>query len=129
MKTLSIHNSSKTIFSIFMIVSAIGEITLNETVVHSMRVIFMPEYLLFLLGGLKILGVLAIWFSPYDWIKEWAYAGFVFDFVGAIYAFVVVGVALVPDVFMAPIALVLCLGTYVSWKKTKVPTTATPSNR
>lgn len=118
MTKLGIHNAIKTVFSLFMLTSAAGEITHNETVVSSMMVINMPEYLLYLLGGLKVLGVIAIWFSPYRWLKEWAYAGFVFDFIGAIYAFLMVKEFVFPDIIMAPAALVLCILTYVSWKNT-----------
>ena len=95
-----------------------GEFTHNETVVSSMVVIQMPEYLLDLLGALKVLGVIAIWFSPYSWIKEWAYAGFVFDLIGAIYAFLILKEFILPDIIMAPAALILCILTYASWRNT-----------
>lgn len=117
MKNLRICKFIKTIFSISMIVSAIGEISLNETVVHSINIIDMPVYLLYLLGVLKIWGVMAIWFAPCNWIKEWAYAGFLFDFIGAIYSFVFLNQFPFPDIIMALIALLLCLFTYLSWKK------------
>lgn len=100
-----------------MLVSAIGELTSNEKVTFSLEVIQMPIYVLYLLGTFKILGLFAIWFSPYTWLKEWAYAGFVFDFVGAIFGFAIVGKAIMPDVVMAPLALVLCIATYASFKR------------
>ncbi|NRB49725.1 MAG: DoxX family protein [Saprospiraceae bacterium] len=118
MTKLGIHNSIKTIFSLFILISAMGEFTHNETVVSSMVVIQMPEYLLDLLGALKVLGVIAIWFSPYSWIKEWAYAGFVFDLIGAIYAFLILKEFILPDIIMAPAALILCILTYASWRNT-----------
>ncbi len=100
-----------------MLFSAMGELTLNETVVHSMDLIQMPVYLLYLLGILKILGVIAIWFSPYKWLKEWAYAGFTFDFIGAIFGFIATGHLVFPDIIMAPVAMLLCLATFYFWKK------------
>ncbi len=100
-----------------MLFSAIGELTLNETVVHSMELIQMPVYLLYLLGILKISGIIALWFSPYKWIKEWAYAGFTFDFIGAIFGFIATGNLVIPDIIMAPVGLMLCLSTYFFWKK------------
>ncbi len=114
MKKLQIHNSIKAIFSVFMLVSAFGELSQNETVIESMQLIQMPEYLLILLGWAKVLGVLAIWFSPYQWLKEWAYAGFVFDFLGAIFAFIYLGQYVLPDIIMAPMALILCVISYLS---------------
>jgi hypothetical protein len=101
-----------------MLFSAIGELTLNETVVHSMEIIQMPIYLLYLLGVLKISGIIALWFSPYKWIKEWAYAGFTFDFIGAIFGFIATGNLVMPDIIMAPVGLMLCLATFYLWKKT-----------
>jgi hypothetical protein len=101
-----------------MLFSAIGELTLNETVVHSMEIIQMPVYLLYLLGILKISGIIALWFSPFKWIKEWAYAGFTFDFIGAIFGFISTGNPVIPDIIMAPVGLMLCLATYYLWKKT-----------
>jgi hypothetical protein len=116
-KHAKIHNVFKIIFSLFMLFSAMGELTLNETVVYSMELIQMPVYLLYLLGILKILGVIAIWFSPYNWLKEWAYAGFTFDFIGAIFGFIATGHLVLPDLIMAPVAMLLCLVTYYFWKK------------
>ncbi len=74
------HIVLKIIFSFFMFFSAIGELTLNETVVHSLDILQMPTYLLYLLGILKILGIITIWLSPIEWLMEWAYAGFTFEF-------------------------------------------------
>ena len=118
MKNKKLYTKIKVIFSSFMLFSAIGELTLNETVVNSMKLIQMPVYLLYLLGVLKISGIIALWFSPYKWIKEWAYAGFTFDFIGAIIGFIVTGNLVMPDVVMAPVGLILCLSTYFFWKKT-----------
>ena len=83
-KQKTLHHDKSNILVIHAF-SAIGELTLNETVVHSMAIIQMPVYLLYLLGVLKISGIMALWFSPYKWIKEWAYAGFTFDFIAAIF--------------------------------------------
>jgi hypothetical protein len=116
-KNAKIHIVLKIIFSLFMLFSAMGELTLNETVVHSMELIQMPVYLLYLLGILKILGVIAIWFSPYKWLKEWAYAGFTFDFLGAIFGFIATGHLVLPDIIMAPVGMLLCLATFYFWKK------------
>jgi hypothetical protein len=116
-KHAKIHIVFKIIFSLFMLFSAMGELTLNKTVVHSMELIHMPVYLLYLLGTLKILGVIAIWFSPYKWMKEWAYAGFTFDFIGAIFGFIATGHLVFPDIIMAPVAMLLCLVTFYFWKK------------
>ena len=118
MKNKKLYTTLKVIFSSFMLFSAVGELTLNETVVHSMELIQMPAYLLSLLGVLKISGIIALWFSPFKWIKEWAYAGFTFDFIGAIFGFFATGNLVMSDILMAPVGLGLCLSTYFCWKKT-----------
>ena len=114
----NLYTTIKVIFSLFMLFSAIGELSLNETVVHSMELIQMPVYLLYLLSVLKISGIIALWFSPYKWIKEWAYVGFTFDFIGAIFGFIATGNLIMPDIVMAPVGLILCLSTYFLWRKT-----------
>ncbi len=45
-----------------------------------------PSYLLTLLGITKLLGVIAILIPRYPLVKEWAYAGFTFMMLGAIYS-------------------------------------------
>ena len=64
------------------------------------------------MGTAKTLGVVAI-LIPGAWrLKEWAYAGLVFDLIGALYSHVSVGDA--PSAWVFPIVgLVLVLGSYV----------------
>ncbi|MDM5358151.1 DoxX family protein [Peribacillus sp. ACCC06369] len=50
-----------------------------------------PTYLLPFLGIAKLLGVVAIIIPGFPRIKEWAYAGFVFDLTGAMYSSISVG--------------------------------------
>ncbi|WPU94064.1 DoxX family protein [Mucilaginibacter sabulilitoris] len=45
-----------------------------------------PAYLSPFMGAAKLLGVIAILVPGYPRVKEWAYAGFVFDLTGAIYS-------------------------------------------
>jgi len=110
----------KVLFSGFMLFSALGELTLNETVVQSMAYIEMPVYLLYFLGVSKLLGIIALWYSPYKFLREWAYAGFTFDFLGAIYGFIATGHLVLPDIVMASTGLLLCILTYYYWKKSNV---------
>ncbi|CAH0307022.1 hypothetical protein SRABI96_04824 [Peribacillus sp. Bi96] len=50
-----------------------------------------PTYLLPFLGIAKLLGIVAILVPGFPRIKEWAYAGFVFDLTGALYSSISVG--------------------------------------
>lgn len=45
-----------------------------------------PSYLSPFMGAAKLLGVIAILVPGYPRVKEWAYAGFVFDLTGALYS-------------------------------------------
>ena len=117
MSRRNIHLLLKIFFSGFMLFAAAGELPLNKTVVHSMHVIDMPVYLLYLLGTAKILGLVALWHPRAGRLKEWAFAGFTFDFVGAIYGFVFTGNFILPDIVMAPLALMICLSLYYTQEK------------
>jgi hypothetical protein len=50
-----------------------------------------PTYLLPFLGIAKLLGIVALLFSGFSRIKEWVYAGFVYDLTGAMYSSISVG--------------------------------------
>lgn len=50
-----------------------------------------PAYLLLLLGTAKLAAVIAIVITGYSTLKEWAYAGLVILFVGAIFSHVMAG--------------------------------------
>jgi uncharacterized membrane protein len=50
-----------------------------------------PGYFIPFLGVAKILGAVALLVPRYPRLKEWAYAGFVYDFLGAVYSLISVG--------------------------------------
>ena len=50
-----------------------------------------PVYFLYFTGLTKILGIIALYIPGYPRLKEWVFAGFVFDLVGAIYSTISVG--------------------------------------
>jgi hypothetical protein len=70
-----------------------------------------PAYLLTLLGGWKILGVVAVLIPKFPLVKEWAYAGFFFAMSGAIFSHIVMGNG-GKEMFGPLLLLVL---TVVSW--------------
>jgi len=43
-----------------------------------------PTYLIYPMGVAKFLGIIVIWINKSNTLKEWAYAGFVFNFLLAI---------------------------------------------
>ncbi|MFT3701958.1 MAG: DoxX family protein [Agriterribacter sp.] len=50
-----------------------------------------PEYFIRFVGIAKILGAIALVVPGFPRIKEWAYAGFVYDLTGALYSSISVG--------------------------------------
>src|SRR5882757_369299 len=75
-----------------------------------------PVYLMTIVGIAKILGVIAILQTKYTTIKEWAFAGFTFNFIGAsmshYFAGDDIGMVLMPVVGLAILFLV-----YFFWKR------------
>jgi hypothetical protein len=76
-----------------------------------------PVYILTILGTAKILGALAIIQEKFLLIKEWAYAGFTFHYIGAFASRAFVG-----DNFILVISPLLFMGfmfvSYLLWRKT-----------
>lgn len=74
-----------------------------------------PSYLLPFIGIAKILGVTAVVAPGFRRLKEWAYAGLVFDLLGATYSHIAVGD---PSAWLIPvIGLVLVAGSYAFYRK------------
>ena len=75
-----------------------------------------PIYFLKILGTAKCLGAAAILYGGFPRLKEWAYAGFTFDLIGACWSHLSSGdpvyIAAVPVGF-----LVLMVISYQSWKR------------
>jgi uncharacterized membrane protein YphA (DoxX/SURF4 family) len=74
-----------------MLFSAFASLKQNPSGIAMMKHIGYPYSVLTLLSIAKILGVIAILVPGFPRLKEWAYAGFTFDLVGASYAFLAVG--------------------------------------
>jgi hypothetical protein len=81
-----------------------------------------PLYLMRILGLAKVLGAVAIVSDRSKTLKEWAYAGYTFDLLGAVASHLIVGdgpVAAAPAIMLA-----LVLTSYRLWSRVA---TATPS--
>lgn len=73
-----------------------------------------PTYLIYPLAAAKILGVAAILTKKSKTLKDWAYAGFFYDFLLAAAAHYMTGV---PSPLAAFVALVLLFASYAMDKK------------
>ncbi len=75
-----------------MLVSSIPDIlSVPDAVTLVSNHLGYPRYFIPFIGVAKLLGVVAILVPGFPRIKEWAYAGFVYDLTGAIYSAIAVG--------------------------------------
>ncbi len=95
-----------------MLFSAVGSFMDNPQGVELAHHLGYPVPLFKFLAVAKILGVAAILVPGYPRLKEWAYAGFTFDILGAWYSFIRVGDPPSQWIFL-PIVLILIAVSYI----------------
>jgi hypothetical protein len=128
-KTKIIYWTSTGLFAFSILGSAIpSALSLPYAVEHFTKVLGYPAYFLPFTGFAKLLGLIALFIPKYPRVKEWVYAGFVFDLIAAIYSGVCVGGA---TAYLLPplIALILLVVSYLSFQRTGNGHGAASSNR
>src|SRR5215510_9491751 len=100
----------------FMLMASIPDVLQPPEAIAVFEHLGYPAYLLPFLGTTKILAVIAILFPGFPRLKEWAYAGLVFDLVGAFYSHISVGDTFGAWIFPI-IALLLVSGSYFFYRK------------
>lgn len=101
------------LFAAFMLFSSIPDImVVDDAVKMVVGELGYPKYFLPFIGVAKLLGVIAIVVPGFNRLKEWAYAGFVFDFVGATYSAICV-YGFKPDMFFMVLPFGLLFASYV----------------
>ena len=104
------------IFVAFMLFSGISELMGtkqgNDLLIH----LRYPLYINVILGIAKILGAIALTIPGFKTLKEWAYAGFTFDILGASASYALNGDSF-GDAFMPLIFLLVMFISYALWKK------------
>lgn len=109
------------LMSAFMLMASIPDVLRIPEAVQIFEHLGYPSYLLPFIGTAKILAVIAILYPGFPRLKEWAYAGLVFDLVGAFYSHISVGDG--PDMWWGSVvALVLVAGSYFLYRKTSATT-------
>jgi len=73
------------LFLLLMLFSSISSLLAPAQAETFFKDLNMPSYLISFLSVAKILGVVAILIPGYPRLKEWAYAGMIFDLIGAMY--------------------------------------------
>lgn len=100
----------------FMLLASIPDVLRLPQAVSIFGHLGYPVYLLPFLGTAKTLGIVAVLVPAFQRLKEWAYAGLVFDVIGALYSHLSVGDS--PSGWMpALIGLVLVGGSYLSYRR------------
>jgi hypothetical protein len=103
------------LFSAMMLGSAIPDVISSPIAVQGMHEeLGYPVYFIPFIGIAKVLGVLAILLPISARIKEWAYAGLIFDLIGATFSIIAIGK---PDWMFMVLPLFLALGSYVFYHK------------
>ena len=100
----------------FMLFGAVSELLQVESAQKVITDLGYPAYLNYILGIAKILGGIALIQWRFRTIKEWAYAGFTIDIIGAAASVYLagqgLGAALFTLIFLIPLFL-----SYIPWKK------------
>ncbi len=99
------------LMSALMGLSAIPDILRIQEAVDIFAHLGYPAYLLPFIGVAKLLGVIAVLTPGFRRLKEWAYAGLVFDLIGALYSHIAVGDPVSGWIFPV-IGLVLVFSSY-----------------
>ena len=116
-KTKIIYWIFTSLFAFLMLGSAIPDILSMPVAVKGMHEgLGYPIYFIPFIGVAKLLGVVAILISGYPRIKEWAYAGLLFDLTGATYSIISSGQPVADWIFMVlPLGLGIC--SYIYYHK------------
>ena len=104
------------LFAFFMLTSAIPDIIVAQIAVDGFKAMGYPAYLIPFLGVAKFLGVVAILVPGFPRIKEWAYAGLLFDVTGAVYSLIALG-NLVSNWLPVFIPIVLGILSYIFYHR------------
>jgi len=104
------------LFVLFMLFGGISSLIGTEAGDAVMVALGYPLYLNIILGIAKTLGSVALIQNKFMVIKEWAYAGFAFDIIGAGLSFIFAGFGLM-ELIVPVITLAVMFVSYATWKK------------
>ena len=104
------------IFALLMLMDGIGGVTHQEDGVVVMKHLGYPIYVMTITGVAKILGAIVLLLPIFPRLKEWAFAGFLFTFIGAIVSRAAKGDEV--SLLIPPIVMIAFLfGAYALWRK------------
>jgi len=104
------------IFALFMLMDGSAGVMKEQTGQDVMNHLGYPIYIMVITGAAKILGAVAILQTKFKTIKEWAFAGFAFNFIGASASRAFVGDSIGLIIFPM-IILAVMFAVYYFWKQ------------
>ncbi|MFA6248227.1 MAG: DoxX family protein [Mucilaginibacter sp.] len=104
------------LFALAMLGDAYGGISKQEAGQEVMRHLGYPIYIMVITGVFKLFGAIAILQNKFKIIKEWAFAGFAINFIGAFASRAAVGDG-AGLLIMPLVILVIMFILYYFWKK------------
>ena len=104
------------LLALLMLMDGYGGISQDPTGQEVMRHLGYPLYVLYIFGAAKILGAIAILQGRFPVLKEWAFAGFAFNFIGALASRAFVGDGGMELIFPI-IGLIILFVPYYLWKR------------
>lgn len=107
---------STILFTLLMLFSLYNYIFNNEAITAAFESFGYPTYLVYPLATAKFLGLVAIWGNFSKWLKEWAYAGFVFNAILAFFAHYMISDGQQTG---AVLALIFVLASYFTGKEVR----------
>ena len=102
-------------FSLFMAMGGVFDATQAKDALDIMRPLGYPDYFSTIIGVAKVLGAIALIQWRFKTLKEWAYAGFTFDILGAAASYAFLGQ--IGTALFTPVFLVWMFASYFLWKK------------
>ena len=101
------------VMAVFMFMASIPDLLQANQAIAIFTHLGYPLYLLRFLGAAKCLGVITILAPGVPRLKEWAFAGLIFDLLGALYSHLSVGDSI--SVWLFPVlGLTLVAGAYLA---------------
>ena len=107
---------STIVLSLSMLWGGFLDASQNDLAVAGIVSLGYPAYFAIIIGVAKILGVIGIWQNKVRFLKSWAYAGFVFDTLGATISTLAAGIGAVYAI-PALISLVVVLVSFAAARK------------
>ena len=104
------------LFCLMMLADGVAGLLHEQNGVAAMKQLGYPIYIMDITGAAKIMGALALLQNKYRTLKEWAFAGFAIDFLGAAASVAFAGMGFVATL-PALVMTVVLLGLYSLWKR------------